>query len=48
MTLDISGKYILVASQDVDQVECFAIGENGQLERTDSQYAPCAADVAVV
>ena len=49
MTLDISGKYILVASQDVDQVECFAIdGESGLLERTDSQYAPCAADVAVV
>ena len=48
MTLDVSGKYILVASQDVDQVECFAIEENGTLERKHTQFSPCPADIAVI
>jgi len=49
LTIDPSGKYILVASQDADRVECFRIDpENGALELTDSQHAPCAADVAVI
>jgi len=49
LTIDPGGKYILVASQDADRVECFRIDqESGALELAHSQHAPCAADVAVV
>jgi len=49
LTLDPSGKFILVASQDADCVECFRIDpETGALELVDTQDAPCAADVAVI
>lgn len=48
-TLDPSGKFLLVASQDADSVECFRIDPNsGALELAHTQYAPCAADVAVI
>jgi 6-phosphogluconolactonase len=49
LTLDPSGRHCLIASQDVDQVECFRRDPStGQLERTDVKPAPSAADVAVV
>jgi len=49
LTLDPSGKYILVASQDADSVECFRIDpKTGALELVHTQHAPCAADVAVI
>ncbi|MEH6728446.1 MAG: beta-propeller fold lactonase family protein, partial [Hyphomicrobiales bacterium] len=49
LTLDPSGQYLLVASQDADCVECFRVDpETGALELADTQFAPCAADVAVV
>jgi len=49
LTLDPSGKYLLVASQDADRVECFRIDScTGALELAYSQYAPCAADIAVI
>lgn len=49
LTLDASGKYLLVASQDADCVESFRIDpRTGALELTHTQHAPCAADVAVV
>ncbi|MFC1552008.1 lactonase family protein [Candidatus Latescibacterota bacterium] len=49
LTLDPSGKYLLVASQDADCVECFRIDPlTGALERVHTQHAPCAADVAVI
>ncbi len=49
LTLDPSGQYVLVASQDADCVECFRIDPStGALELADTQFAPCAADVAVV
>lgn len=49
LTLDPSGKYLLVASQDADRVECFRIDPGtGALELTYTQYAPCAADIAVI
>ncbi|WP_306259556.1 lactonase family protein [Pararhizobium sp. IMCC21322] len=49
LTLDPSGKYLLVASQDADCVECFQIDSStGALELAHTQYAPCAADVAVI
>lgn len=49
LTIDPSGKYILVASQDADRVECFRIDpETGALKLAHSQHAPCAADVAVI
>lgn len=48
LTLDPSGGYLLVASQDADCVECFRIDPgNGTLELVHTQKAPCAADVAV-
>lgn len=49
LTMDPSGKYLLVASQDANCVECFRINqENGALELVHSEHAPCAADVAVI
>lgn len=49
LTLDPTGKYLLVASQDADCVECFRIDPGtGSLELVHTQPAPCAADVAVV
>mgnify|MGYP000001414418 FL=1 len=49
LTLDPSGKFILVASQDANCVECFRIDpETGALELARTQGAPCAADVAVI
>lgn len=49
LTLDPSGKYLLVASQDADRVECFEIDPGtGALELAYTQYAPCAADIAVI
>jgi len=49
LTLDRSGNYLLVASQDADCVECFRINlGTGALELAHSQHAPCAADVAVI
>ncbi len=49
LTLDPSGRYLLVASQDADCVECFRIGaERGMLELVGRQHAACAADVAVI
>ena len=49
LTIDPSGKYLLVASQDANCVECFRIDpEKGALELVYTQHAPCAADVAVV
>tara|TARA_R110000868_G_scaffold269900_7_gene529333 strand:- start:3780 stop:4913 length:1134 start_codon:yes stop_codon:yes gene_type:complete len=49
LTLDPSGQYLLVASQDADCVECFRIdSRTGALELAHTQYAPCAADVAVI
>lgn len=49
LTLDPSGQYVLVASQDADCVECFRIDSTtGALALADTQFAPCAADVAVV
>ena len=49
LTLDPSGNYLLVASQDADLVECFRIdGGTGALELVYTEHAPCAADVAVI
>jgi 6-phosphogluconolactonase len=49
LTLDPSGRYLLVASQDADCVECFRIEpRTGALELVHTQHAPCAADVAVI
>ncbi|MBL8211758.1 MAG: lactonase family protein [Bryobacterales bacterium] len=49
LTLDPSGRYLLVASQDADCVECFRIeAGSGALELVGRQGAPCAADVAVI
>lgn len=49
LTLDPSGKYLLVASQDADCVECFRVDPGtGGLELVHTQHAPCAADVAVI
>ncbi len=49
LTLDPSGRYLLVASQDADCVECFRIEPGtGALELVHTQHAPCAADVAVI
>lgn len=49
LTIDSSGNYILVASQDANCVECFGIDpETGALEFVHTQNAPCAADVAIV
>nr|WP_306264069.1 lactonase family protein [Pararhizobium sp. IMCC3301] len=49
LTLDPSGGFLLVASQDADCVECFRIDSStGALELAHTQYAPCAADVAVI
>lgn len=49
LTLDVSGRHVLVACQDADAVEVFRIdSSNGTLTRTDMAAAPCAADVAVV
>ncbi|MFN7939797.1 MAG: lactonase family protein [Bryobacteraceae bacterium] len=48
LTLDPSGEYLLVASQDADCVECFHIQPvTGALQLVHIQSAPCAADVAV-
>ena len=48
MTLDKTGDYILVASQDANAVEVFKVDHaTGQLTRTDTADAPCAADVAI-
>ena len=49
LTLDPSGKFLLVASQDADCVECFRIYPGtGALDLAHTQHAPCAADVAVI
>lgn len=49
LTIDPSGQYLLVANQDANCVECFRIDPvNGSLQLAHTQYAPCAADVAVV
>lgn len=49
LTIDPSGQYLLVASQDANCVECFGIDpETGTLELVHTQNAPCAADVAIV
>jgi 6-phosphogluconolactonase (cycloisomerase 2 family) len=49
LTLDPGGKYLLVANQDADCVECFRIDPgNGALELVHTRHAPCAADVAVI
>lgn len=49
LTCDPSGRFLLVASQDADCVECFRIDpRSGQLSLTDIQQAPCPADVAVI
>ncbi len=49
LTIDPSGQYILVASQDANRVECFRIDPtSGALRLAHSQQAPCAADVAVI
>lgn len=49
LTIDSSGRYILVASQDANRVECFGIdSQTGVLKLVHSQHAPCAADVAVI
>lgn len=49
LTLGPNGKFLLVASQDADCVECFQIdAESGDLQRVHTQPIPCAADVAVV
>ncbi|MBS1824124.1 MAG: lactonase family protein [Acidobacteria bacterium] len=49
LTLAPSGRYLLVASQDADCVECFRIEpETGALHLVDTKHAPCAADVAVI
>lgn len=49
LTFDPSGKYLLVASQDADCVECFEIDPGtGALELVHTEHAPCAADVAVI
>jgi len=49
LTLDPSGRYLLVASQDADCVECFRIEpRTGALQLAHTQHAPCAADVAVI
>ena len=48
-TLDPAGKFMLVASQDADLVECFRIDPGtGALKLAHMQHAPCAADVAVI
>jgi 6-phosphogluconolactonase len=48
MTLDKTGSFILVASQDANKVEVFRIDHGtGLLTRTDTADAPCAADVAI-
>lgn len=48
LTLDPSGRYLLVASQDADCVECFRIDPGtGALDLVHTQNAPCAADIAV-
>jgi 6-phosphogluconolactonase len=49
LTMDPSGRYLLVASQDADRVECFRIDlGTGSLELAHSQYAPCVADIAFI
>ena len=49
LTLDPSGNYIIVASQDADAVECFEIDpKKGSLTLVHSKYAPCAADIAII
>lgn len=49
LTLEPSGKYLFVASQDADCVECFRIDPGtGALKLAHTQYAPCAADIAVI
>lgn len=49
LTLDPSGKFVLVASQDADCVECFRIDSGtGALDLVHTQPASCAADVAVI
>jgi 6-phosphogluconolactonase len=49
LTIDRTGKWLLVASQDAEDgmVEVFAVGADGQLTRTQSVKAPMCADVAV-
>ena len=48
LTMDPSGRYLLVASQDADRVECLRIKPGtGAIELTHTQYAPCPADVAI-
>ncbi len=49
LTLDPSGRFLLVASQDADCVECFRIDPGtGALELAHTQDAPCPADVAII
>ena len=47
LSIDPSGKYLLVASQDANCVECFRIDRGtGSLKLAHTQHAPCAADIA--
>ncbi|MFO0508744.1 MAG: beta-propeller fold lactonase family protein, partial [bacterium] len=49
LTIDPSGGFLLVASQDADCVECFRIEPvSGALTLVLSRHAPCAADVAII
>lgn len=49
LTLDPTGKFLLVASQDANLVECFRIDPTtGGLALVHTEHAPCAADVAVI
>ena len=49
LTLDPSGKYLLVASQDADCIESFQIHpKTGALKLVFRGYAPCAADIAIL
>lgn len=49
LTIDPSGGFLLVASQDADCVECFRIEPvSGALTLVQSRHAPCAADVAMI
>ncbi|MBA4746340.1 MAG: lactonase family protein [Muricauda sp.] len=49
LTIDPTGNFLLVASQDANRVECFRIDPaSGALKLVDVQSVPCAADVAVI
>ncbi|MBM3798017.1 MAG: lactonase family protein [Acidobacteria bacterium] len=49
LTADPSGRFLLVASQDANCVECFRVDQaTGALERVHIEAVDCAADVAVI